>query len=117
MRYDFPSKDLARVLYLLMRKENGWNKLTFHRILHAYLKDNPLSAQHQLILYADLAFPHIVERFLRKQVYQRMTHAQVLSFLQRERKKNRLPAARNKGPPVGRLHLVPPVAGVLQKSA
>lgn len=87
VRYDFPSKDLSRVLYLLMRKQNRWNKSAFLRVLHAYLKENPLSASHQLILYADLAFPHIVERFLRKQEYLRMTHAQVLSFLQRERKK------------------------------
>lgn len=87
VRYDFPSKDISRVLSLLMRKHGKWSLRNFQHLLTGYLQENPLSRKQRHLLYVDLAFPHITERFLRQQQYADMTENEITVFLKREIKK------------------------------
>ena len=84
VRYDFPSKDISRVLSLAMRKTGSWNELLFTSLLRAYLQENPLSAEQLHLLFADLTFPHIMERFLRMKQYEEMEVAEIQKFCTRE---------------------------------
>ncbi|MBG9568928.1 phosphotransferase [Brevibacillus agri] len=84
VRYDFPSKDISRVLSLAMRKEGAWNKQLFAYLLRGYLRENPLSAEQLHLLFVDLAFPHIMERFLRMKQYEQMDAAHIQQFCTRE---------------------------------
>ncbi|MFF0827066.1 phosphotransferase [Brevibacillus sp. NPDC003359] len=84
VRYDFPSKDIARVLSLAMRKKDLWNADLFSHILSGYLQENPLSIEQLHLLFVDLAFPHIIERFLRKKLYAKMNLAEIQQFCNRE---------------------------------
>lgn len=87
VRYDYPSKDISRLLYLLMRKERQWVPSHFSHLLIGYLREHPLSREQLHLLFVDLAFPHIFERFLRTRQYQGMTVEEVRNFLQREASK------------------------------
>ncbi len=87
VRYDFPSKDISRILSLLMRKNKRWSPKNFHYLLSGYLNENSLSRSQRHLLYIDLAFPHIAERFLRHEQYLTMTGNEVAKFLKREIKK------------------------------
>lgn len=84
VRYDFPSKDIARVLSLAMRRNEQWNEELFAHILRGYLQENPLSIEQLHLLFVDLAFPHIIERFLRKKLYAQMNLAEIQQFCNRE---------------------------------
>jgi len=86
-RYDFPSKDISRVLSLLMRKNKKWNPRSFKHLMNGYLRENPLSRRQRHLLYADLAFSHIEERFLRQRQYADMTENEIDRFLEEEAKK------------------------------
>lgn len=84
VRYDFPSKDISRVLSLAMRKHGSWNEQLFVYLLRSYLQENPLSADQLHLLFVDLAFPHIFERFLRMKQYEQMDLANIQQFCRRE---------------------------------
>lgn len=86
-RYDFPSVDLGRLLFIIMRNEERWNSASFAALLSGYLQENPLNQEQLELLYLDLAFPHSMERFLRKKLYKEMSTTQIKQFLQREREK------------------------------
>ncbi|MGG0936261.1 phosphotransferase [Brevibacillus centrosporus] len=87
VRFDFPSKDISRVLSLLMRKNKKWNPKAFRYLLDGYLRENPLSRRQRHLLYIDLAFPHITERFLRQQQYLEMSERDIEKFLKQEIRK------------------------------
>lgn len=87
VRYDFPSKDIMRLLYLLMRKKGRWSSQTFTRLMTGYLGQNSLSRAQRHLLFADLAFPHMVERYLRHRQYNEMSSAEVEQYLRRETNK------------------------------
>lgn len=89
VRYDFPSKDIARLLSSAMRRQKKWSTKTFTSLLQSYLRHNPLTAEQLRLLYQDLAFPHIVERFLRRNEYKAMSVDGVKQFLLREKQKTR----------------------------
>ncbi len=89
VRYDHPSKDLTRLLYVLMRKHGKWDKEQWQLLMNAYFKQNPMGKAEKNLLYQDLAFPHIFERFLRRKLYTNMSYEQVSRFLERERAKTR----------------------------
>lgn len=84
VRYDFPSKDIARVLSLAMRKNDQWSEELFSHLLRSYLQENPLSIEQLHLLFVDLAFPHIFERFLRKKLYAQMSLAEIQQLCNRE---------------------------------
>lgn len=87
VRYDFPSKDISRILSLMMRKNKRWKPSSFTHLMSGYLQENPLSRRQRHLLYVDLAFPHIAERFLRQQQYVDMTEREIATFLKQEIKK------------------------------
>lgn len=87
VRYDFPSKDIMRVLYLLMRKKGKWSHQNFSHLMTGYLRENPLSRKQLHLLFVDLAFPHIIERFLRNQQYLAMPLEDIRDFFKREAQK------------------------------
>ncbi|MGN7468715.1 phosphotransferase [Brevibacillus sp. SAFN-007a] len=84
VRYDFPSKDISRVLSLAMRKKGDWNEQLFVSLLRGYLQENPLSTEQLHLLFVDLAFPHMLERFLRMKQYEQMDAAAIHQFCTRE---------------------------------
>jgi CotS family spore coat protein len=87
VRYDFPSKDITRLLFVMMRRDKGWRKKRFETLMTAYLQVNPLTDEQKSLLYTDMAFPHIFERFLRREQYRRMSLHEVRRFLKGERQK------------------------------
>jgi CotS family spore coat protein len=87
VRYDFPSKDLSRLLFALMRRDRCWRPDRWALLINAYRKQHPLVKQAMTMLYQDLAFPHLVERFVRRKLYRKMTWQQILRFLRMERQK------------------------------
>lgn len=86
-RYDFPSVDLGRLLSIIMRNEKRWNQSSFSALLSGYLAENPLDEKQRELLYLDLAFPHLFERFLRKDWCDEMSASEIQQFLQREQEK------------------------------
>lgn len=89
VRYDYPSKDLNRLLMMLMRRQRKWKEEKCRMLLKAYFKQNPMNKAEKTLLYQDLAFPHIFERFLRQKLYKQMDYGQVMQFLQREQEKTK----------------------------
>jgi len=89
VRHDFPSKDITRLLFTTMRRQKTWSARAFSVLLRSYLRHNPLTSEQLQLLFQDLAFPHIVERFIRRQDYEWMTVKQVRQFLHREKLKTR----------------------------
>jgi Ser/Thr protein kinase RdoA (MazF antagonist) len=87
VRYDFPSIDIARVLFLIMHRHKEWNVSRFQLLLSAYFKENPLTAEQMEMLFLDLAFPHAFERFVRKKEYKEMSLEEVEQFLESEHDK------------------------------
>jgi len=87
VRYDFPSKDIARLLFVSMRSHRRWSRQLWNALFTTYLQENPLSRNEKNLLYIDLTFPHLFERYLRKQVYRKKTLAQVNTFLRSEMEK------------------------------
>ncbi|WP_232697255.1 phosphotransferase [Brevibacillus daliensis] len=87
VRHDYVSKDIGRMFFRIMESQKSFSKDIFESYLHAYQKENPLSSSQLKLLYLDLAFPHMVERFLRKKLYRRLTTSQLEKFFQREWKK------------------------------
>jgi len=89
VRYDYPSKDLSRLLYVYMRRYRGWNQPRCELLFRAYFRKNPMKKQEKALLYQDLAFPHIFEWFLRRKQYTSMSYRQVSLFLKAEREKTK----------------------------
>lgn len=89
VRYDFPSKDMSRLVDNIIELDSKWSKTKFSMLLSAYLIENPLTDQQKSLLFLDMAFPHIFERFLRKKIYHRMSLSQVKRFLRREKQKTK----------------------------
>jgi CotS family spore coat protein len=89
VRFDFPSKDLTRLLSVLMRRDRTWSRKRCMLLLNAYLRRNRLDRKAVSLLYQDLAFPHIMERFLRRQLYTKMSLPGIRRFLRMEQQKTR----------------------------
>ncbi|HZG16560.1 MAG TPA: CotS family spore coat protein [Candidatus Bathyarchaeia archaeon] len=89
VRYDYPSKDLSRLLYVYMRRYHGWDSQRCELLFRAYFRKNPMKKQEKALLYQDLAFPHIFEWFLRRKQYTSMSYQQVSLFLKAERSKTK----------------------------
>lgn len=87
VRYDFPSKDLARFLQFIMMHDGGFSSHSWRQLLRAYQSKNRLSKQEKQLLYIDLSFPHNVERFLRTNAYRKMKPSAIRRFLKQERRK------------------------------
>jgi CotS family spore coat protein len=87
VRYDFPSKDIARLLTEAMRGDWEWKEERFTHLLSAYLRQNPLGPRQLALLYQDLAFPHMFARFLHRERYRKMSLAKLKRFLQSEQEK------------------------------
>jgi len=87
VKFDYPSRDFMKVLNRMMSKENRWDAAGFSSLLTAYLAQNSLTEKELFLFYVDLAFPHRVERMLRKKWYRDMFVEEAVSFVQREREK------------------------------
>lgn len=68
VRYDFPSKDLLRILSMYTR-HHSLKRSTLKQMFKAYEQINPLSKDAKQVLLIDLMFPHIFEHMLRKKKY------------------------------------------------
>lgn len=86
-RYDFPSVDIGRLLYIITRNENRFDPNSYAALIKGYLQENPLNYDQSMLLYQDLVFPHILERFLRRKWYREMSLEDIEAFLLREREK------------------------------
>ncbi|QWU17628.1 spore coat protein, CotS family [Paenibacillus sophorae] len=84
IRYDYPSKDIARFLQGIMNRRKGWDPVWFDHLLNAYLRENPLNDDQLDLMYFDLAFPHSFYRFVDKGGYRNMSLDDVAAYLQRE---------------------------------
>ncbi|MFY0543469.1 CotS family spore coat protein [Brevibacillus sp. H7] len=87
VRYDYPSKDIIRLLSMIMKRQREWSEPMFAVLLKAYLRANPLTRKQMHLLYLDLAFPHNFGSFLRYRCYKRMNFSQVQFFLTGEASK------------------------------
>lgn len=87
VRLDFPSRDINRLLYAMLRKSRAWNHQVFIKVIRAYLKQNKLSNHEMKLLYLDLAFPHNLCRNLIWGKFNRMTGDQINDLLQKEQDK------------------------------
>ncbi|QDX94466.1 spore coat protein [Brevibacillus laterosporus] len=85
--HDFVSKDISRMHFMIMRKHKSFCKSRFKAFLQAYQQENPLQEQELGLLYIDLSFPHIFERFIRKRLYHKMNTKEVAQFVTYEWKK------------------------------
>lgn len=86
-RYDYPSKDINRLLDRGMKHDGSWNNASFEVLLRSYRQQHPLSEWQLQLLYLDLSFPYAISRFLHHRMYKNMTLEEVTCFLQNEREK------------------------------
>ncbi|KRE90246.1 hypothetical protein ASG89_08045 [Paenibacillus sp. Soil766] len=84
VRLDFPSRDINRLLYAMLKKSTAWNHQVFNTMMRAYLNRNWLSDQEMKLMYLDLAFPHNFCRNLIWGKFARMTVNQIKDLLQKE---------------------------------
>ncbi|WP_052410124.1 phosphotransferase [Paenibacillus durus] len=84
IRYDYPSKDIARFLQGMMNRRKGWDPVWFDHLLNSYLRENPLRDDQLDLMFLDLAFPHSFYRFVDKGGYRNMSLDHVTAYLQRE---------------------------------
>lgn len=82
--YDYPSKDIGRLLSSIMKRQHNWEQATFQNLLLHYIRQNPLNEWQMELLYLDLAFPHVFCRFLENRLYKDMSIEETVLFLQRE---------------------------------
>lgn len=87
VRYEYPSKDINRLLDRAMKHDGSWNNASFDVLLKSYRKQHPLNEWQLQLLYLDLSFPHTISRFLHHRMYKKMTLEDITNFLQNERKK------------------------------
>jgi CotS family spore coat protein len=87
VRYDWPSRDLNRLVYAMIKKSRAWNHHAFLKVMRAYLKVNKLSKREMKLLYLDLAFPHNLCRNLIWGKFGRMTVNQINELLQKDMEK------------------------------
>lgn len=87
VRSDFPSRDINRLLYAMLKKSRAWNHQVFIKVMRSYLNQNRLSMQEMKLMYLDLAFPHNLCRNLFWGKFNRMTVNQVKDLLQKEQEK------------------------------
>ncbi|MCG7319894.1 MULTISPECIES: phosphotransferase [Brevibacillus] len=83
-RHDFPSKDLERLVNLLVKKQSQWSREAFTTLIDQYLSKNALSQADQWILYHDLTFPHGVRRMVRYGMYKKGSVSDLEELLQKE---------------------------------
>ncbi|WP_232696913.1 phosphotransferase [Brevibacillus daliensis] len=83
-RHDFPSRDVERLVNLMVKKLNTWNNKAFDQLIHSYLNHNPLKGEERWLLYQDLTFPHGVRRLLKHNLYRKMSASQIEKLLERE---------------------------------
>lgn len=87
VRLDFPSRDINRLLYAMLKKSTFWQEHSFTKVMAAYLHENPLMEQEIQLLRLDLAFPHHLFRNLYWNKFERMTTRQIHAFLKKEHDK------------------------------
>ncbi|WP_110932902.1 phosphotransferase [Paenibacillus bouchesdurhonensis] len=87
VRYDFPSKDIARILNSISKHYEPWNATVFQNLLNCYRQFNPLNDWQMQMVFLDLSFPHAFYRFLQNRAYKNMSLEEVNMFLQREHDK------------------------------
>ncbi|BCG58154.1 CotS family spore coat protein [Paenibacillus sp. URB8-2] len=87
IRYDYPSKDIARFMQGIMNRRKGWDPVWFDHLLNSYLRENPLNDDQLDLMYFDLAFPHSFYRFVDKGGYRNMSLDDVTAYLEREHDK------------------------------
>lgn len=83
-RHDFPSKDLERLVNLLVKKQSKWSEKAYTTLLDQYLSQNALSQADQWVLYHDLAYPHGVRRLIRHGLYKKGSVSEMEALLQKE---------------------------------
>ncbi|WP_372663934.1 CotS family spore coat protein [Cohnella sp.] len=57
--YDFPARDLRKVILKRMSERGKWDPTLFNNILSWYKAVNPLSSDQLRLVYIDLSFPHL----------------------------------------------------------
>lgn len=82
--YDYPSKDIGRLLYSVMKRHHIWDSSSFQILVAHYTQNNPLNDWQTELLYLDLSFPHNFFRFLQNRLYKDKSVEQIDYFLQRE---------------------------------
>ncbi|WP_168188644.1 CotS family spore coat protein [Thermoflavimicrobium daqui] len=87
VRYDYPSRDMNKVIFKIMSIDEKWNPSSFHAFLSSYLNENPLTFKQLGLLYTDLAFPHYFYLFLYKKWYHDMDLDEVQEFIQSQQEK------------------------------
>lgn len=86
VRYDFPSKDLIRLLSMYTKKQ-PFSAKAFEQMMHGYRQIHPLSSEQLNLLYIDFLFPHIFERMLRKKKYRKWTPERIRHQIKQEKRK------------------------------
>jgi spore coat protein I len=57
--YDFPARDLRKVILKRMSERGKWDSALFNNILSWYKAVNPLSSDQLRLVYIDLSYPHL----------------------------------------------------------
>lgn len=84
VRYDYPSKDIGRLLNSILKHSDCWNTVSFQNLLHHYSRHNHLNDWQIQLLYLDLSFPHNFYRFLHNRIYKEKSLEEIKLFLRRE---------------------------------
>lgn len=87
VRYNYPSKDIGRLLNSLLKHSGSWDNNSFQNLIYHYTKYNPLNDWQLQLLYLDLSFPHNFNRFLQNRMYKEMSIEEIELFLRREHEK------------------------------
>ncbi|MNE31299.1 Spore coat protein I [compost metagenome] len=87
VRYNYPSKDISRLLNSVLKHSESWDSISFQNLIHHYIKYNPLNDWQLQLLYLDLSFPHNFCRFLQNRMYKEMSLEGIELFLHREHEK------------------------------
>jgi CotS family spore coat protein len=87
VRLDFPSRDINRLLYTMLKKSTAWHGHLYTKVMTVYLKENQLSEPELRLLQLDLAFPHNLFRNLLWNKFERMSTRQLNAFLKKEQDK------------------------------
>lgn len=86
VRYDFPSKDLIRLLSMYTKKHR-FSSEAFEQMLQGYRQIHHVSSEQLQLLYIDFLFPHIFERMLRRKKYRKWTLERIRHLIRQEKRK------------------------------
>ncbi|SDF28780.1 spore coat protein, CotS family [Fontibacillus panacisegetis] len=87
VRYNYPSKDIGRLLNSILKHSESWDNASFQNLIQHYTRYNPLNDWQLQMLYLDLSFPHNFYRFLQNRMYKEMSIEEIEVFLRREHDK------------------------------